>query len=105
MTNYTLFDVAVFKGNAIRRAAQMLGLPDDFLGPTELLDHIQVCDAEAKALLEGFFAIYDKWYELSSEMIKSDEKRASHQGQLENLIKERDDARQRLIAHLNKHQI
>ncbi|MGA9626974.1 MAG: hypothetical protein WBQ65_21040 [Bryobacteraceae bacterium] len=102
MTNYTRFDVAAFKWGAASRAARMLSLADDFLGTSELLEQIQARDAEAAALLTQFFAVYDDWYELSSQMIEDDAIRMSHQEELLDKIHARDDARQRLIAHLAK---
>jgi hypothetical protein len=102
MTTYTRFDVAAFKWGAASRAAQMLGLADDFLDTSELLEQIESRDAQAAALLTQFFAVYDEWYELSSRMIEDDAFRASHQEELLDKIHARDDARQRLIAHLTK---
>jgi hypothetical protein len=80
----------------------MLGLADDFLGTSELLEQIEVRNAQAAALLTQFFAVYDDWYELSSKMVADDAFRVSHQGELLDKIHARDDARQRLIAHLAK---
>ena len=102
MTNYTPYDVAAFKWGAACRAAQMLGLADDFLGTSELMEQIEVRDAEAAALLTYFFAVYDDWYEVSARMIADEAIRRSYQEELLDKIHERDDARQRLIVPLRK---
>lgn len=104
MTEYTRYEVAAYKLWVANRTAQMLGVDEEFLDLSELLERIQGRDPKAAEKLERFFTAYDVWYDLSARMIEieDDAIRRSHQDELLDKISDRDNGRQALLVYLTR---
>jgi hypothetical protein len=100
MTNYTRYELAAYKLWVLNRTAQMLGINDEFLDASELMQRIEGRDSRAAQKLDRFFKAYDDWYDHSSLMIEDETIRAKTavQDELGNKIHERDEERQALLT-------
>jgi hypothetical protein len=102
MTNYTPAEVAAFKLWVANRTAQLLGVKEELLGESELMDRIQTRDSKAADILNRFFVAYNEWYDLSARMGEDEALRRSLQAELLDKISERDNLRQALLVHLKQ---
>ena len=98
-------DIYILRRFAARNVAKKIGIPDvDFKTCYELTEEINRIDKESYKILTDFFDSYQNWYKFHKSIEQKNLEGKLSQGQkaqLEDLMKDRDQTRSKLIKRVN----